>query len=437
MSTAPITLTSARTGTFTSTLRERVTLSAESPLRRRTCPGTTTCKAGSPYNSRLGGDTLWCRQTHLSLAGNANLAAFHCGHGTNPSLGICRDALVDGYTPYEWLRDGADTQHRLPFCDVANNGKVVDCTMGGVNTDNLSAVLESLPGTMEILFLNGNQITSITGPLADSLTNPLNLKALYLNDNGLESLAANTLEGLDNLEVFNADENLVVELADDFLSYTPKLKQFSMFHNYNLFSPSIPATFFSNTPLLEVISLYGTGITNFTEHTFDGLHNVKMFSFVTNGGITEASFPAGLFDDLTSVQFFDFFGTEIKALPDNFFGPWASKILRLAFWNTPIQTLGTAGLENLESIEMAYFHENRCDGGVPHYGASFDNFANVSNILTGINPLVTVTYGSYGGDARLYNGGTCSDNSTCCSDYCNNGECMDPPSEVTPFAGEE
>jgi hypothetical protein len=66
---------------------------------------------------------------------------------------ICRDALVDGYTPYKWFCDGADTQHCLPFCDVANNGKVVDCTMGGVNTDNLVAVLESLPGTMEILFL--------------------------------------------------------------------------------------------------------------------------------------------------------------------------------------------------------------------------------------------------------------------------------------------
>jgi hypothetical protein len=31
-------------------------------------------------------------------------------------------------------------------------------------------------------------MTSITG-LADSLTNPLNLKALYLNDNELEELA--------------------------------------------------------------------------------------------------------------------------------------------------------------------------------------------------------------------------------------------------------
>jgi hypothetical protein len=91
------------------------------------------------------------------------------------------------------------------------------------------------------------------------------------------------------------------------------------------------------------------------------------------------------------VQFFDFFGTEIKALPDGFFGPWASNILRLPFWNTPIQMLGTVGLEKLESIEMAYFHENRCDGGAPHYGPSFDNFAEVSDILTGINPLVTFT----------------------------------------------
>jgi Leucine-rich repeat (LRR) protein len=349
------------------------------------------------FRSNLGGDTFWCRERHLSLAVSPNSEAFHCPHAGNPSNGICRDALVDGFTPYEHLRDGADTKHRLPYCDVAGNGKVADCQAGGIDSTNLSSALSILPDTVEILFLSGNDLGSIGGSAFMSLKNYRNLKALYLNDCKVTSIAANALSGLGNLEIFNADENLVETLHEDFLKFTPKLTQFSMFHNYDLFKSNgnkMPVKFFSHTPHLEVISLYGTAITTFDAGTFKGLRKVKMFSWVTNMDITENSFPAGLFDDLVSVQFFDFFANKITTIPENFFGPWANNILRLAFWNNPISSIHpNAGLEHLKSIETAYFDFRSADVGNAVGPATFD-IAPVAKKLMDINPMVTITYGS-------------------------------------------
>ena len=351
---------------------------------------------GPGKDSSGGGDHFWCRRWHLNQVVDLNNAAFHCPHATDSSLGICRDAMVDGASPYEWLRQGASTQRRAAQCDIAGDGEVVDCTMGGISDDNLHDVLTSLPDNMEVLFLNGNKITKIDGPLSQHLQEPTNLKALYINDNGLRTVSADTLKGLINLEIWNADVNQIATLDKDFLQYTPKLKQFSMHDNANLFSPSIPAGFFRHTPKLEVMFTYGTGVSTFLPGTFDGLTSLVMMSFVGNGKITEKSFPnpPELFKDLTSLLFFDFFGNPIHEIPANFFGPWASKIIRLAYWNCPITSIHkNAGLEYLKGIEQVYFHTYESDAAPPFSGGSFD-FGPVLKALTDINNDVTMTYGT-------------------------------------------
>jgi hypothetical protein len=306
--------------------------------------------------------------------------------------------MVDGYTPYEWLKQGADTLRRHAYCDVGGgiNGKdeVADCTMGGITDANFHDVLASLPGTMKILFLNGNKITKIDGPLSNHLENPANLKAIYMNDNGLKTVSADAFKGLSNLEVWNADVNQVATLDKDFLQYTPKLKHFSMHDNPKLFTPSFPAGFWQHTPKLEVMFTYGTGVSTFLPGTFDGLTSLVIMSFVGNNKITEKSFPnpPELFKDLTSLRFFDFFGNPIKSIPANFFGPWASKIIRLAYWNCPITSIHeNAGLQHLKGIEQVYFHTSSPPAGLT--GGSFD-FGPVLQELTKINPDVTFTYGS-------------------------------------------
>ena len=56
----------------------------------------TEDKYGGNSNSILGGNTIWCRQRHMSLISNNQQkhAAFHCSHASNPLMGICRDSLV-------------------------------------------------------------------------------------------------------------------------------------------------------------------------------------------------------------------------------------------------------------------------------------------------------------------------------------------------------
>lgn len=347
------------------------------------------------FGSRLAGDTFWCRDTHLHIATSSiNQAAFHCSHSNNPSLGICRDALIDGFTPYEWLREGADTQHRIPFCDLASNDKVADCTMGGVTETNIASVLAMLPGTVEMLFLNGNKISTLANGVFKNLRNPSNLKALYVNTCGITSMEQNALEGLENLVIFSAYENKVLSLHPDFLIHTKKLVDFAMAINPELFGGAggnkFPTGFLQHTPELEMLNMYQcASLTQFDAGTFDKNPKLRVMSFVNNQGIT--SFPNGLFDNLTGLEHFHFFGNQITSFPDNFFGPWAKKIISLAMWNCPIDTFSTVGLENLESIEQAIFHTE--PQAPPKVGPTFSNFKDVFDILRAINPLVTFTYG--------------------------------------------
>ena len=112
-------------------------------------------------NSNLGGDTLWCRKHHLYLAekaGDQANAAFHCPHSGNPSAGICRDSNVNGFTPYELLRDGQPTRYHFGYCDIAGDDTIAECTNSDITDANLAFALGLLPDTVEVIFLNGNLV---------------------------------------------------------------------------------------------------------------------------------------------------------------------------------------------------------------------------------------------------------------------------------------
>ena len=389
-------------------LNSRAAMTAECLETCMKWPRGIDPSAGLPEGSivaHFGEDTFWCREHHLSLIPSAaarNEAAFHCPHVTNNSLGVCKDTLVNGFTPFELLRDGEDTNHRYIYCDIAGAGTVADCSKGGVNDDNLDTALKLLPSTVEVLFLNGNAITTLGksafygSDYKFSNSNNKNLKALYLSDNpNLSSIDKDALEGLDNLLSFNAANNQITFLDENFLKHTPKLTQFSTYFNFDLFASTnkLPVKFFSHTPDLERMSLYGTGITTFDAGTFDGLSKLLFMSFVNNEKINEDSFPAGLFDPCVSLLEWDFFGNSITELREGLFGDWANNILRVALFNNPIEFIHEkAGLENLHSIEMAFFHETHGTELFPSQ-ATFDIIP-VAEKLTAINPDVIITYGS-------------------------------------------
>lgn len=315
------------------------------------------------YGVNLGSDTIWCRLRHLGLAENTNQydPVFHCPHASPAGGGICRDSLVDGATPFEHYRAGADTHRHLGYCDVLENDNFADCTKAGITDTTLAFALSLIPDTVTILVLNNNVgITELSSGIFDNLKNPASIKALIIEDCNIATLAENSFAPLVNLEILNMNQNLISELPSGILASNPKLKQFSMFGAGTKpgLLTTLPEDVFSPTPDIERIILYGhSGLTAFPANIFKGLGKCEMISFVACG-FSEAGFPDGVFSDLVSLQWFDFFGNQITKVESRWFdGGWAGKILRVALDNNPITSVEAGVFDSLVSVENIYLHK--------------------------------------------------------------------------------
>ena len=240
------------------------------------------------------------------------------------------------------------------------NGAIADCTDVGVTDANIGNVLALLPDTIEIIFFNGN--TGITNLPAGLFAGKPKLKALYLNDCLIADIDEDALAGLPDLEIFNIDANNLTAIPESLFANNGELKQFSAFANP---LTAIPEKLFHTTPGLERLAIYdtkfydpsGIGITKLEPDVFKGLTKLKIIALVNNG-FDNDSFPEGVFDDLESLQFFDFFGNKLTKVPASWFGDWSSNVLRLAMWDNKITEIEAGALGPLDSLEQAYFHIN-------------------------------------------------------------------------------
>ena len=146
---------------------------------------------------------VYCRRRHISLANDLSSQAFHCPHAGNPSAGICRDSNVNGYTPYELLRDGQPTRRHFGYCDLAGDDTIAECTTGGITDANIEAALGLIPPTVEVIFLNGNPgITTLPDNLFSGYGFSDKLQAIYVNGCSILSIGDYALYGLPELKIF-------------------------------------------------------------------------------------------------------------------------------------------------------------------------------------------------------------------------------------------
>jgi len=350
---------------------------------------------GKSFNSNLGGDTFWCRQRHMTMIGvfaddNLNgfglpddfqggfqsAAAFHCSFTGLHGAGICRDSSIQGVggskamkSPYEWMRDGQPSRQHLGYCDILGSGTIADCTaMNTIGNFNLFEVLASFPETTEIIFMNGIEfITNLPANVfSTNLKAPNNLRAIYMNQCNLQSVDALALAGLPNLEIFNIDENVNLDsIPGTLFANNPKLKQFSMFQSD---ITSVPVNLFSTTPDIERIVLYCRGdnrLASLPNGIFDGLKKLNMISFVFCD-IDSTLFSDDFFDDLESLQWFDFFDNpSFTVLKNRWFncngcGPskMGKELLRFALWGTGLTdaTIGDRVFQNLDKLETVWLY---------------------------------------------------------------------------------
>jgi len=334
------------------------------------------------FGVNLGSDTLWCRLRHLSLA-ESNFtfdSAFHCPHAGPNGGGICRDAPIDGATHFEHLRSGVATHRHLGYCDLAADDTVAECTRSGITDAILPYVLSTLPSTVKILILNNNLgITSIPSGIFDNLRNPTGIKALIMEDCMIGTIAWDALNPLINLEVFNINQHVLLEYPHQMFSTNTKLVQFSAFSagGKGGLITWLPEDLFSYTPDIENIVMYGQpGLTAFPPNIFRGLSKVNIISFVFCGFINEG-FPDGVFTDLISLEWFDFFGNQLTSVENRWFeGNWAGNLLRLTVDNNPIGTVEPGAFSTMTNVEYIYLH-NTFITELP-----MDAFANTPNLIS-------------------------------------------------------
>ena len=349
--------------------------------------------------SNLGGDILACRVKHLSFAAyGRNDAAFHCPHATNPSQAICRDSFVNGYTPYELQRQGQQTRHRVGYCDLSAQNTIADCVDQNLDDASFVQALKFLPATVQIIFMSGNPtitdgslgITKLTEDIFKAnLKSPSSVQAIYLNDNSIADIHENALRGLVNLKIFCINMNPLPSIPEKLFQYSPNLLAFEhfttgQFPGDNTALSEFPAKLFSNTKKIERIVIYGhKRVSSLPSGLLDGLSKLNIFT-VVDSALTSDGIPDDLFHDCTSLQFWDFFGNSMTTFDGRWFnGIWEKNLIRVAMWGQCIpdpdtMTIDTSAFDGMDSLEVAYFHNNA--------GAEIDPavFANKSNfaILT-------------------------------------------------------
>jgi len=319
----------------------------------------------------LGSDTLACRATHLSFAiefggggdpvaaSRSPDAAFHCGHASAGGEGICTDYPgndVDGApNPFQIMQAGG----RLSYgsCFVTRDRTVADCMRSNLNDATVNDALAVLPSTVEHVFLHVNNLNRVPANLGTLFPS---LKSIYLDGNNITSVSASDFSNMAGLEILSLNVNPITVLPGNLLSGVPNLKTFSLFlpSGYGSSLSTIPSNFFQNTRGIVNIIMYGhKGLTSFERGVFDYLADCEIISFV-DCSFTFQGFPDGVFDDLVSLKYFDFFINDFSGrIPSDLFGVWARNVFRIVLWgNGNLNGIGAGAFDNLVNAKKLFLH---------------------------------------------------------------------------------
>lgn len=147
--------------------------------------------------------------------------------------------------------------------------------------------------SLEHLFLSQNNLRTIS---ADTFVDCTNLKVLQLMNNHISTIDRWAFRDMDNLEVLLLTNNDIEVINADLFTPTPNLLDLGLGNNY---ITTLNVRTFTPTPLLEVLRLGNNQIAAFNVNIFINLNNLH--TLLLNGNNFD-QFQANLFRVLPSLK---------------------------------------------------------------------------------------------------------------------------------------
>ncbi|KJE89729.1 hypothetical protein CAOG_08481 [Capsaspora owczarzaki ATCC 30864] len=188
------------------------------------------------------------------------------------------------------LTSGASQAAACPTnCTCSGNPvTTVDCQYA-----SLSSIPSEIPVTTMMLYLAGNQITSIPASAFEGLTE---LMELYLSGNRITSIPASAFTGLVALKILSLSSNRITSIPVSTFSGLVALKILCRSLAYNQFT-SIPTSAITNLTALNRLDLRNNQITSIPASAFTALTALVQLALESNSFTT---LPPGLFKGLPS-----------------------------------------------------------------------------------------------------------------------------------------
>ncbi|XP_011270316.1 tyrosine-protein kinase transforming protein Src, variant [Capsaspora owczarzaki ATCC 30864] len=228
------------------------------------------------------------------------------------------------------------------------------------NGRSLSAIPSGIPINTTILYLNLNQITSIS---ANALTGLTALTWLYLQSNQITSISANAFTGLAALNRLDLSSNQIA---------------------------SISANVFAGLSALTGVVLSGNQFTSMPTSALAGLPMLKSVS-LSNNQIT--SIPATAFAGLTALIGVNLAGNQLRSIPTSAF-TGLTALIQLVLPNNQITSISANAFAGLSALTLLHLYNNQITSISAN---AFSGLTAMTALALNDNPLTTLPPGLFTG----------------------------------------
>lgn len=215
----------------------------------------------------------------------------------------------------------------LQLLDLSSSGiiSVADTAFDGLkaltnlklNDNVLDNVPRNMPATLNLLYLNGNRISSLPDDIFIDLTN---LQKLYLGGNVIVTLYQSSFSGLINLKVLHLVQNKIGNLPGRVFEPLTRLLSLELHRNNIKYIPNQPSLF-ESLNALTYLNLADNALGTMPVSLFNKLSSLQQFHLENNniGKVMALDREGQLLAGLYNLQILDLSNNQIDIVHDSSF----------------------------------------------------------------------------------------------------------------------